>query len=281
MKMKLKALAAAAALAFAGSASAGIATSGTGNGELFFSVWDSITETSYTRDLGLTLSQFVDQVGNFGTSAGGTHGGSNLLFAADAVLSGWLGGLAPASLAGLQWNVAAMDGSGQNRYLTTATGSPAGVTPTVQSQLIQLNDGADTYITNVNSGPWVSGNHTDANGSAVIANGGDFANTAGYAGASGTWSNNFGGRTGFGNAGGIGDLLGFFVLFGTGTTSLAPVGVDQFDGAFWSFAGDGTLTYSQAAVIPLPGAVWLLGSGLLGLVAVSRRKRQLPGLAVA
>lgn len=274
MKLKLKALAAAAALAFAGSASAGIATSGSGDGELFFSAWDSVTETSYTRDLGLTLSQFVTQVGTYGTSAGGALGASNLVFGADSVLSNWLSGV---SLGGLQWNVGAMDGSGQNRYLTTAPGAP--VPEANHGLLAQWNDNADIYIANVNSGPYVAGSHVAANGSSVIA-----ANTnpSGYAGSA-SWQHNWGTKAEFSNAGGVGDSLNFFVLYSLGTTTLAGVGMDQFDGSFWNFASDGTLTYNTVAAIPLPGAVWLLGSGLLGLVAVSRRRR-LPGeakLAVA
>lgn len=267
-KWKLKALAAAAALAFAGSASAGITTSGSGNGELFFSAWDSISETSYTRDLGLTLSQFVDQAGTFGTSAGGALGGSNLVFGTDSVLSTWLSGLSGAALAGLQWNVAAMDGSGQNRYLTTAPGTP--VPEANHGLLAEWNDQADVYITNVNTGPWQSGSHAPANGSSVIAKN---ANSFGYAGG-GTWGPNWGTKAEFTNTGGVGDNLNFFVLYSLGTTTLAGVGMDQFDNAFWNFASDGTLTYNALAPIPVPGALWLLGSGLLGLAAVARRRKQ-------
>jgi hypothetical protein len=274
MNLKAKTLAAAAALAFAGAANAAIDDgSPSGNGELFFSAWDSVTETSYTRDLGLTLSQFVDQVGSFGTSAGGALGASNLVFGADSVLVNWLSGLAAPSLAALQWNVAAMDGASQNRYLTTAGG--AITPPTTHGQLQQLNDNADTYIANVNNGPWVSGSHapgTDfaVDGSSVIAKS---ANASGYAGSAGSWGSQFGNKTTFSNAGGLDDNLAFYVLYSLGTTTLAGVGTDQFDGAFWNFASDGTLSYNAAAAIPVPGAVWLLGSGLLGLAAVSRRRR--------
>jgi len=33
------------------------------------------------------------------------------------------------------------------------------------------------------------------------------------------------------------------------------------------------ITASPAAIVPIPGAVWLFGSGLLGLVRISRRKK--------
>ena len=37
-------------------------------------------------------------------------------------------------------------------------------------------------------------------------------------------------------------------------------------------SGTGELTYGSAPVIPVPAAVWLFGSGLLGLVGVARRR---------
>jgi hypothetical protein len=50
------------------------------------------------------------------------------------------------------------------------------------------------------------------------------------------------------------------------------------DGA-WIFQGDPQSSndlpfrtyYDDTAVVPIPGAVWLLGSGLLGLIGIRRR----------
>ncbi len=39
------------------------------------------------------------------------------------------------------------------------------------------------------------------------------------------------------------------------------------------FGEDGGLTFAPAAVVPVPAAVWLFGSGLLGLIGVARRQR--------
>jgi hypothetical protein len=37
---------------------------------------------------------------------------------------------------------------------------------------------------------------------------------------------------------------------------------------------NGTLTFAaNASAVPLPAAVWLFGSGLMGLVGVSRRRK--------
>lgn len=44
----------------------------------------------------------------------------------------------------------------------------------------------------------------------------------------------------------------------------------------WSLSASGDLTYTiagAASAVPLPAAIWLLGSGLLGLAGVSRRKK--------
>ena len=35
----------------------------------------------------------------------------------------------------------------------------------------------------------------------------------------------------------------------------------------------GKVSYSQVSAVPVPAAVWLLGSGLVGLVGISRRKQ--------
>jgi hypothetical protein len=43
--------------------------------------------------------------------------------------------------------------------------------------------------------------------------------------------------------------------------------------ATWSFSSQSALSYSMSiAAVPVPAAVWLFGSGLIGLVGVARRK---------
>jgi hypothetical protein len=272
--LKLKVLAAALAALGASPTYAAVADSTSGNGDLFLSVWDSVSQTSYTRDLGNTISQFAS--GAAIPVLGGTLGvlapGFSLTFTADSILTNWLGGLTNPSL---RWNVGALDGSGNARYFSTASTTP--VAP-VFTDMVQFKSGSDVYLSNVNSGPWQTGSMPTGiatTGSVVIS---ATDNPNGYAGSA-NWGSNYGGvpaSVNLSTSAEVGESL-FFWLFSS-NNALETTGMQQFANAngasTWTFS-DGTLTFMSpaASTIPLPGAVWLLGSGLLGLVTVARRKR--------
>ena len=125
--MKLRLLAGAVALAVAGAANAAIddsATSGSGNGELFFSIWDTTNKTSYSIDLGVKHYDFV------------TSTPTSLNFAASSTgLNTYLSG---ADTANLQWNVASMaefDSGGVNYANGTY-----GLTTTTNDGLAAVSD---------------------------------------------------------------------------------------------------------------------------------------------
>jgi hypothetical protein len=81
-----------------------------------------------------------------------------------------------------------------------------------------------------------------------------------------------------------GVLTGKLTIFGTSATSgLRSYAAYDFDNeTFQAFIanvsggstliGDGTFVNPSAVVVPVPAAVWLFGSGLIGLVGVVRRK---------
>ena len=55
---------------------------------------------------------------------------------------------------------------------------------------------------------------------------------------------------------------------GTAVVSVAPPGFES-----WIGAASGDFIFAAAAPVPLPAAVWLFGTGLLGLAGIARRKK--------
>ncbi len=65
---------------------------------------------------------------------------------------------------------------------------------------------------------------------------------------------------------------GLLTLDGTG---ILTGGNFEATNAIWTFSSSSLTGYSMSiatAVVPVPAAVWLFGSGLLGLVGIARRK---------
>jgi hypothetical protein len=135
MNFKLNLLAAAALLA-AGSAHAAIDNGATGNGELFFNIWDA--NGSYTLDLNTTIDAFQTSV------AGGAV---DLSWAADSLLGSYLAGVT--NLSAQKWNIFALDSSGARRLLSTYT--PPTVSPTKTNDIIRTAVlGEQGFVNNVN-----------------------------------------------------------------------------------------------------------------------------------
>lgn len=264
--MKIKLLVAATMFAIAGQASAMIADGTSGNGELFFSVDDTVNKVSYIRDLGVDMNTFI---------AHGSMNGYSLNYAADAMLQSYLN-TANASGGNLIWNVAAMDSTGVGpgvRYLSTTNASLTTIKTQSNSNLGQFI-GANNYVQAMNTlGSSTPGYSTNTNFSQADGSGIASA-TDGYAffekGMGTKWNT----KAVFDSTAAIGHSLNFFFLTPSSTAGLAKASVTQFGNvngnAKWTLNAAGNLSY--AAPVPVPAALWLLGSGLVGMVGVARRK---------
>jgi hypothetical protein len=277
--MKKLLIASAIGMAFAGQAQALTAAS-TSNGSLFLAVWDN-TDTgtySYVQDLGYTINGFLPN-GNAAVSSldGGPVSGTmtpdaglNLSFNT-SFLSSYTG-----SLTNLSWAVVGYDSSSvslqQNtRRLVTTTQ----VGTTTAGNI--TNSGLNSITTNVGT---VSGNFAPACSTAGCST----FSIDNYLLTNLTDTLNKGVTTGLSASQVIGGALEMMYITQNGTnpgsTSL-QAGYDFFDNAYgravWSLSSTGQLTYSiegAPAAVPVPAAVWLFGSGLLGLVGIGRRKSQ-------
>jgi hypothetical protein len=251
MSIKIKGLTVAVLMALGTSANAAIENATTGNGELWLAAWSDTAKKAYSFDTGLHLDDFA--VGN----AGNLNHSFN--FASD---SSWQQFSSAISAGDVRWMVAAGDSTGttpgSNRWVATSSTVPTGQ---VSSNLIQFK-GSDNYLNAVN----FFGNHlAQANGSAVTTDQDGFA----WPGTS--LLNTFGAKsTGWAADIALGDSSAFYFL-ANGATQLTKVNGTPYAGT-WSLASNGTLNYSASAV-PVPAAVWLLGSALVGMVGVARRQR--------
>ena len=251
MKMKLFAM---AALMAAGSANASIDNGAGGNGDLFFSIWD--TTQSYTRDLGFSIDAFQT------TLAGA--GNLDLSWAADATFTSFLAGVADVNA--LKWNIVATDTAGARRTLTTYT-LPEDATPLVADIGRSMAGGIQAKITSINLG-------LGANDSATF-----LAANAGYTGNNVSFGVQLGGKTGFDTTGtvarnsyatGLGFMRVDSAAIGTAVSGLNEYSDNAVAVNAW--LDGGTL---HIAAVPVPEAdtyaFMALGMGLVGLLARRRK----------
>jgi hypothetical protein len=239
-------------IAMSHQASAQIATAGSGNGSIILAVTDTVTDATYYQILGPTSSftptsnaSFVDTTiasdPNF-QSLLAQAGTDQLAF---AVVGGSYTTASP----------------GTNTYLTSTTGG-ATLSSIPAANLKEFN--------NVDTNVLIPLQTTSATATSFFAPSGaadDFSATGG-------------------DYNGKGPTNETFLTTGTpGTTNLYYLSVSNAKGAAASVSLEGTLTFgtddsltftsTNTAPVPLPAAVWLLGSGLVGLLGIGRRRRAL------
>ena len=275
MKMKMTLVAGALALAVAGQANAAIVTGTTGASNLILQIWDSANNTSYTKDLGLSITSFLSGVTGTNTALTASSAGVTATpFAADALLSGYL---ATANAAALVWNVTAVDNFSatapygfQAKQLLTTTSvniKSAGNSLASAAQNAQVNTAINVLDTTL----------INANGAAGTA-------TSVTAGAADAWiakPNALNTSLAFNTTGTLGSTLNFWYVTPSSTSGIGKASVAQFNGgasaATWSLDAAGNLTFANGAPavapVPEPGE-WLLmlsGLALIGFIATRRK----------
>jgi hypothetical protein len=277
-----------AKLAFAGvalAASAGsmadIVTASTGNGELTLYVRDfagsSPNSRVYARGLGIQIDSVLSSA-----VAGGSFSGNVQNFAwslpgpiaADANLTAFLAGGTPSSQ--YVWTVMAgdtsLDNDGlagdyrffttiQTNYVTNPSSIPNG------SALGSSWNGIDAFETAVNSAlPNSPGSSTGVNG-----NWGQNGSVTGS--SADTW---FGAGTN--NANALGSAARVYVV-ANASDAFSSERSRAFQAVDLRLTAAGTLESVTSSVVPLPPAIWLLGSALVGLTGVARRRNVVPAVA--
>lgn len=268
-RLKLKALVAAMAFAATGAAQAAISTdgwsqpnagAGDGSGELFLSIYDPSVSQSLVVDLNLTVSNFM------------TNNASliNTFSLTSTALDSFIAASPNASL--MQWNLGAIsNGPGFANVGVLTTHGNAGATidpretylggdggPANGTQLLAALDNGSAYVNNNNPTQTVQGSSDPGYHFGTVWGGS-------FGGGTWTWDNQHIGFAG-------GELMSFISIDESNPIDGQPF-VAAFSNAEW-MVDPNTGTVSYVSAVPVPAAVWLFGSGLLGLVGISRRRKQ-------
>lgn len=262
MKFNMKAVAASVLFAVAGSSQAAILSGfgGVGDGELFISIFrDTTSPESMIIDTGISLFALRD-----GTTTGWTS--------STAQTSAILSFLGTDSSSSFRFNAGGVTDStdpfdpslngnagffiSTNTVLTPVSAplSSSGMETTRQNAnafMVQINNAyaSTEVITGLNPGE--PGYHVD----------------------SFLWSNNVGGAF-LDTEGGVDSSLSLWNAFNSSPDFLGNelayslIGQLNID----TVTGVASLTTAPVSAVPVPAAAWLLGSGLVGLVGVARRK---------
>lgn len=247
MNFKLNALVAATLLAAAGSANAAIDPGLNGNGEIWFAVYDTVAQKSFTFDTGVYMNDFV-----------GTGVNYNYNFASDA---NWTTFTAGSNSANWLWMVGAEGATGTSAARVFTTDNAATVSIPKAGPTNMAANGA--IYTNAQ----IASLNYAANISTV-----KFAGDSGYFGDP-TMTGNWGTKFTPDASATVGTALNFFSI--TGASGLGNVNGVKFGAVatdVWTLSSAGVLNYGAAAPVPEADtyALMLAGLGLVGFMARRR-----------
>lgn len=230
-----------------------------GNGELLLSIFDPVTQSSYVQDLGVTFEQVrggysgtitLDPVhiavfgGDYSNVQYSIMAASNKLYTPDysAEIS---------TQAGIIYSLV----QGQNHVLSDANSNTSGINNAWASwEQVKFGSGFDT--------------NPDENPGFSVTNGG-----IGYIDAPGYWTSKWNGEWGRDLSGVNGETVELWLKGWTQDDGYGdPLDLLLSTATLNLSAGLGSLTIASSA-IPVPAAAWLLGSALVGLGGVARRRR--------
>lgn len=271
--MKIKTLVAAMAIVIGAPAFAAIATPGTGNGELFLVVQDSVAKVSYTLDLGLRM----DTVAACELGAGPACLKYTFDVAADA---NWQTFAGVASLSIATWAVMAGDSTGAlqagtHRVLTTVrtadTSKIASMTNSQLSNGIGSTQGGQFFGAINATGTHTPNTDYTVNGSSV--NYENVGSGLAYFGKASGLTPTLNGNAPFNVTNAIGDAeLPLYMLSRSGSATGGKITVNalnQPNNDFYaSFNGQ-----NLVVAVPEPSTYALMLSGLLAVGFIARRRR--------
>jgi len=265
MKLNIKPLVAAAVLALSGTAAnAAIVTNNaaTGNSSMMFQVISA--GQSYALGLDIRMDDIIAE------ALSGTF------TAKQFVLPGLPSFSDPANSL---WGVVGADFSttaggtpeGQRRMLTSFTADSAvGPNGVRNNGIVTSAQNFDTIVNQV--GPLCSP------GAACVANS---SGDGTYIGATPPWGSSWGFSSGFSNSVALnsGTSLALWLITPNGSQPTGTANTQQLtsnggNALLWSLNGNIlSLSAGEVAPVPIPGAIWMLGSALVGLLGIGRRRR--------
>jgi hypothetical protein len=241
-----------------------------GGSDLILFAWDpaSTTNTFFTQDLGNPLDSIYSKaqvVADGVITVNKTFTTPTNIAGPDAALQSWLSANS-GSLSSVVWTIMAGDNTtvnnnlGSRRGLVTSSldlsgGNPIGTSTTFSAVNVgTFASHLSTLVNQVNS-TYGGGNNSTAVGFGDALNG---------ANAPISWVS-----SSLANGASLGTAQTMF-LAATNGNGAGPANL--YVGGMVDVLSTGVIEVTNAGAVPLPGAVWLFGSGLLGLIGIGRRR---------